>query len=209
MKVVTEKVVVVLRPFSKDEVAKFVPYFNSMAVHKYTMGMFAQTIENEHEWYEKNRQDKTSATWAIVTEGESEPVGITSLHHLDDYFGACSSGIIIFKREWWGKGVASASHLARTMCAADYLGRIVINSQVRSENLGSKRALERIGYTVWGTDPITIQRGGKWLATDSLKWFHPERKTIFFPEGVPDKYLECLDRAKISLDKARQVVSFI
>lgn len=209
MSVETERIKVTLRAFSKEEVVAFVPYFNSMKVHMYTAGMWSQTVENELKWHEKNMTEYDSAVWAVVPDGETEPVGVTSLHKIADVFGSCSSGYICYKPEWWNRGVASAAHLCRLYYAVEDLNRLTIESSVRVDNPGSRKALERIGYTVWGTDPITIQREGRFLATDHLRWLHPERKEILFPRGVPEKYVEGLAKAQIALDKARQLVKFL
>lgn len=209
MLIETERIKLVLRPFTKGEVRGFVPYFGSMVIHEFTAGMSAPTVEDEEHWYDKTREDKDGMTWAVVPDGETEPIGMTSLHKITDIFGGSSSGFICYKPEWWNKGLASAAHLGRTMYAADYLNRSVINSSVRSRNIGSRKALERVGYTVWGTELITIQRGGKFLSTDHLQWFHPERTALLFPDGVPTNKVEGIEKAKMALDLARKVVKFI
>lgn len=198
----------ILRPLVRDEVAVLVKYWNSYRVHLNTNGMFGQTLENELEWYERTRQDKDSCTWAIQPTQETEPVGITSLHHLNDRDGGCSSGIIIFRQDWWGKGVASAAHLGRTLFAADNLHRTMIHSSVRSENPASLKALQRVGYSVWGTESCSVFRQNHWLSTHHLTWFHPDHETSFFPDDTPDNYKEGFKNAAKSLQLAREVVIY-
>lgn len=199
---------IVLRALSKEDIPVLVEHFSSMKVHLYTKGIFAQTLENELEWYEKNRKDPDGVTWAIQPEGYQFPIGVTSLHHINSRENSCGSGIIIWDPAWWGKGVAGAAHLGRTLFAADYLNRWTIRSSVRVANEASRRALERVGYIVWGTEPVCIQRANEWLDTYRLIWFHPERTDVFYPDGIPQMYQAGVERARIALDVARTEVVF-
>lgn len=197
-----------LRPFSREDVPVLVEHFSSMKTHMYTMGLFGQTLENELEWYEKNRSDLDGCVWAIQPDGVDQAIGVTSLHHINDRGNSCSSGVIIWRQDWWGKGVASAVHLGRTLFAADYLNRYIIRSSVRSENLASSRALVRVGYTVWGTEPRSIFRAGRWLDTYNLAWLHPDRIGVLYPEGLPEMYKDGVTKAAIALETARREVTF-
>lgn len=200
---------VTLRAFSKNDLPVLVEHFSSMKVHMMTKGMFAQTLENEQEWYDKRRSDPDCCLWAIQPKGSDVPVGISGLHDLTDRRNSCVSGIIIWDPAWWGKGVASAAHLARTMFAADFLNRLTIKSTVRTANVASRKAVEKVGYTVWGEEPTADYRGGKWMDSYHLKWIRPDAVSILFPSGLPDKYTAGVERAKMALEIARNSVKFI
>ena len=208
LRIVHNGQVILLRPFSRKDLPTLVEHFASMRIHMYTKGLFAQTLENEEEWYERNRKDDSVCSWAIQPEGYDFAIGTTSLHHLNSKLNSCSSGIIIWDSSWWNKGVASAAHLGRTLFAADYLNRFTINSSVRVPNNASRKALERVGYTIWGTEPIDAFRAGNWIDTHHLKWIHPEKTSVFFPDGTPNKYIDGVEKAKIALDLARKEVFF-
>lgn len=197
-------ITVTLRAFSKEDIPCLVKGFSSMSTVMYTNMLFAQVYENEVEWFEKTRKSSDVVSWAIVPEGCSEPIGVTALHDIQAFDGSCTSGIIIWEKSWWGKGVASASHLIRTLFAVDYLNRSTIKSCVRSENPASYKALQRIGYTIWGTEPDSVWREGNWIETHHLKWFHPERTDFLFPRGIPEKYQQGIENARLSLDLARK-----
>lgn len=209
MQVKTHKVSVLLRPGSKEDLPELVKNFSSMRVHLYTNILFGQTLENEQEWYEKVRSNNDECVWLIQPIGHDRPIGVTGLHKISSQKGDCTSGIIIWDQNWWNMGVASAAHLARTLFAADYLCKYSINSSVREENVASRRALEKVGYTVWGTEPVDDYRQGKWINTHHLKWFHPEKYQFYFPDSLPEKYVSGVDRAKVALNLARSLVEFI
>lgn len=207
MKIRLDGFFVDLRPLFKADLPNLVTHFNSMKIHMYTSGLYAQTLENEEEWYNKTRSEKDSCVWGIQPQGSEKVVGITSLHGID-MFGSATSGIIIWDTKWWGKGVAKRAHLGRTLFAADYLDRLTIKSSVRSENNGSRRALLGVGYNVTGLEPRTSFRAGKFIDTLNLVWINPERVNILFPEGLPEIYKDGVEKAKIAISTARRVVEF-
>lgn len=202
MSITTERISLLLRPATKDDLPELVKHFSSMRVHMYTMGRFAQTLENEQEWYEKVRKNDDECIWFIQPEGYDKPIGTTGLHKINSWDGSCSSGIIIWDPSWWGRGVASAAHLGRTLFATDYLSKISIRSSVRVDNTASRRALEGVGYTIWGTEPVDDYRAGRWIDTYQLKWFHPDKYQFYYPDGLPEKFVPGAERAKIALAKA-------
>lgn len=197
-----------LRPVSKKDITELVKYFSSMKIHMYTAGIFGQTLENETKWYEKNGDDKDSCVWGIQPAHSKVLIGITALNGINGRDGDCTSGIIIWRKDWWGKGIASAAHLGRTLFAADYLNRCLIRSSVRTMNPGSFKALQKVGYTVWGTEPRSCKRGGKWLDTYHLSWIHPEQLSVLYPEGLPEMYKDGVAKAAIALETARREVTF-
>ncbi|HUC94523.1 MAG TPA: GNAT family protein [Candidatus Saccharimonadales bacterium] len=198
---------VALRPLSKADLPVLVEHFNSMKIHYYTQGLFAQTLENETEWYEKKRKEETSCLWGIVPDGSEVAVGITEIHGINTH-GSCETGFIIWDTSWWDKGVATRSHLGRTLFASDYLNRLTIRSSARVENGGSVNALTRVGYVKTGVEPRTYFRAGRFLDTQLFCWLNPERIGILFPEGLPSQYEDGVQKAQVALTKARQVVSF-
>lgn len=199
---------VLLRAASKDDLPELVKYFASMKIHMFTQGMFAQTYENELEWYEKNRKDPESCLWLIQPDGYDKPIGVTGLHNLNNRENTCTSGIIIWDTNWWGKGVATSAHIGRTYFAANFLNRFTIRSCVRTANVASRRALERVGYTNWGEEPLDDFRDGKWLSTYHLTWIRPDMVYCFFPDGVPEMYKPGIEKAVKILELARTVVIF-
>ena len=197
---------VALRPLAKPDIVVLTEHFSSMKIHMYTQGLYAQPYENELEWYDKNRTDPTSCLWAIVPDGATVPVGITALHNVDN-MGSAVSGIIIWDSAFWGKGVATRAHLGRTLFAADYLNRATIKSSARTKNDGSVKALLRVGYNFLGIEPRTAYRAGEFLDTKLFVWLNPDRVGILYPQGLPEEYKDGVEKAKVALEKARQVVT--
>jgi RimJ/RimL family protein N-acetyltransferase len=209
MQVKHKEIVVNLRPLTKADLPILVDHFSSMKIHLNTHGLFAQTLESEEEWYNKVRDNEDSCVWAIQPANSDSPIGVTSLNNITSRSNSCTSGIIIWDTNWWGKGVATASHLARTMFAADYLNRFTIRSEVKVQNEASRKALERVGYTVWGTEPLSVFKGGVWQDTNHLIWLNPEKISVLYPDKLPEMFVTGVEKAKIALDMARKEVCFL
>ena len=208
LRVSHEGITVVLSPFSRDDMPVAAKGLSSLEVTMYTNQLFGQTLESEQQWYDKQNSSSDSVIWRISLEGEDTPIGTTGLHGITHPAHTCTSGIIIWDRSKWGKGVASRAHLARTLFAADFLDRYTIRSSVRTDNLASLRALEKVGYTRTGMDPKSGFRAGKFLDTHILSWFNPARVHLLYPEGVPEEYQVGLRRAEAALALGREVVTY-
>lgn len=143
-----------LSAFAKSDMGEFInPGMNQVSVNRYLSFHTSNTIEDEEAWYDRVRQDKTSMTWGIwLVEGEKKTlIGNTALHDIfisPALFRQATSGSMIFRQEYWGKGIASAAHKARTWYAFHHLGLHRIMSVVIQGNVGSRTALSRSGYTL-------------------------------------------------------------
>lgn len=149
-----------LAPLKRTDMPAFVEDggMQSYEVLKFLGRTTAAVLEDEYEWFDKVRKDEGDLVWGIyVIDGDSRVViGTTGLH---DIYGrmffpraSCTSGIMIFRKEYWGKGIAGACHRTRTMYAFDVLGLAVIRSGVIIPNEASRRAVESVGYTVHHVD---------------------------------------------------------
>jgi len=179
---------------------------SSLKVNMWTNGLYGLTEADEREWLEKSAKDPKGVSWAIMPDGCKLPVGNTGLHDISLVNGSCTSGIVIFDPEWWGKGVASGAHIIRTGFGADNLGRSTINSTVREVNEASRKALERVGYAVTGKVLRNCFRDGEYYDTLTLTWLHPERINLLYPQGLPPEYTGAVERASQVLKKARDLV---
>lgn len=198
-----------LRPFCKNDLQCVAEGFSRLDVHMFTNTLFAQVYDNELEWFDRTRKSEDVVSWAIVPNGLDYPIGITALHDIRSFDGVCSSGIVIWNRNWWGRGVASAAHLVRTRFAADFLTRVIIKSCVRSDNIASIKALQKVGYSIWGSEPLSGYKDAYWMETHHLKWFHPDRTQYLFPRGVPEKFKLGIKKAEEALTLSRSVVTIL
>jgi len=169
-----------LGPFSKEDLGEFIsPGMNQYSVNRYLAHHTSHTIEDEQEWYEKVRTDKTSMTWGIwVTQSDESKllIGTTALHDInvnDALIHQATSGSMIFRKEYWGKGIASAAHKARTWYGFKHMGLHRIMSAVIQGNVGSLTALTRSGYTLVYVERNTVFVDGAPRHQDNLECLNP------------------------------------
>lgn len=165
-----------LSPLNKDVMGEFIqPGLQSANVTKY-LETKAKVLEDEYEWYEKARNDDSSHMWGvwIVRDQERELIGSSSLHNMKkDFFYQAGSGSLIFNQGYWGNGIASAMHQARTWYAFHILGIDRIWSEVVQGNVASRRALEKSGYYVIGIKRNAQFAAGKMCHVEVLECINP------------------------------------
>lgn len=149
-----------MAPLKRELMGEFVQDggMQSYEVLKFLGRSSAAVLEDEYDWYDKTREGKDDIIWGIyVIEGDKKMlVGTTGLHDINGTaYSPCksaTSGFMIFRPEYWGRGIAGACHRARTMYAFDILGLVCIRSRVIFENTASRRAVESVGYAIHHTD---------------------------------------------------------
>ena len=181
-----------LAPLTKESIGEFVkPGVQTASITRYLTMRRAPTIEDELEWYDKVRADKSKLSWGIwIIEGEKRTlIGESSLNHItEDHIRQATSGSLIFRKEYWGMGIASAAHKARTWYAFHELGLHRIMSAVIHGNGGSLKALQRSGYDLVYVERNTVFVDGQLRHQDNLEclnpndpfwtqWWHGERPT--------------------------------
>jgi len=181
-----------LAPLSKETMGEFVsPGMQQFEVRKYTNSHNALVLEDELSWFDKVRTDKTSLTWGIwLIEGDKRTIiGVSSLSDIKvEHIHQATSGSLIFRKEYWGRGIASAAHKARTWYAFQHMGLHRIMSAVIQGNEGSLKALTRSGYTKVYTERNEKFIDGQLRHLDCLEclnpnepfwaqWWHGDRPT--------------------------------
>ncbi len=180
--------------------------FSSAKVHRYTRVIYrSNTEEDEREWYEKTRKDLLTIHWGLYPDGADGVQGVCGLHGLD-VFGSCTPGLIIWNPELWGKGIASRVHIGLLYAAAFMLGRKTLKTEIREPNVPSIRAAVRVGYIISGREIRTILVEGRYIDSLHLTWINPDYVGILFPEGIPQEYEDSVEKARLALQKAREVV---
>ena len=193
-----------LAPLTKEAVSEFVSHAHGGGLQQRSVSQYlglsqAPTAEDELDWFDKTRADRHSLVWGIwLIEGEGVSqtrtlIGNSALTDIGQdghtrLIRQATSGSLIFRKEYWGKGIASAAHKARTWYAFQHLGLHRIKSAVIQANGGSRKALERSGYTFVYTERNEQYGDGRFHHLDCLEclnpldlfwsqWWHGDRPT--------------------------------
>jgi RimJ/RimL family protein N-acetyltransferase len=177
MKLSAGELQIELAPIQKDDLVAFVsPGIQQASVSRYLSHHVAPTLEDEQEWYEKTRADKTSLIWGIwvVENDERKLIGTTGLHEIKKgHILEAVSGSMIVDTAYWRRGIASAIHKARTWYAFKEMGLTCIKSDVIQGNVASRRALEKSGYYVTHVERNTAYVSGELRHLDQLLCVNP------------------------------------
>jgi RimJ/RimL family protein N-acetyltransferase len=166
-----------LAPLAKADMGEFVaPGMQRASITKYLGRHVAPVLEDELEWFERTRTEKDSLIWGIYVVGDKKRqlIGNTGLSGItSDRIIQATSGSMIFRKEFWGKGIASHIHKARTWYAFKYLGHTRVMSAVIHGNVASLKALEKTGYSLVYVERNTVFIDGRLSHQDNLECLNP------------------------------------
>lgn len=181
-----------LAPLTRESVSEFVkPGLQQASVSRYLSFHTAYTEQDELEWFDKTRADKSNLVWGIwvIEGGERKVIGNTALSEINwTHVHQATSGSMIFRTEYWGKGIASAIHKARTWYGFQHMGLHRIKSAVIQGNVASRKALEKSGYSLVYVERNEQFVDGQLRNLDNLEclnpnepfwgqWWHGDRPT--------------------------------
>ena len=206
-----------LAPIKRDDMALFVENggMQHYSVTRYLGRDITPVLEDEHEWYD-NIRGNGDRNWGIFVRESDDSwrlIGNTALHiSPSGYVRAAVSGCLIFDSTMWGKGIISRAHMARTMFAFDELNLSIVKSEVMDVNVGSSRALTKIGYV-----PVSRERnisfvGGKWVHATYYELVNPSPhswQAWWHGDTVPKAFREARKRTMSALDWARNNVELL
>jgi RimJ/RimL family protein N-acetyltransferase len=167
-----------LAPIAKEDLTAFIsPGMQQASVTRYLGVPGAPVIEDEEDWYAKTRASKDGLTWGIwdVTDDRKRLlIGTTALNSMTkDHTIQATSGSMISNKVYWGKGIASAIHKARTWYGFEHMGLTRIKSAVIHGNIASRKALEKSGYALVYIERNTVFADGELRHQDNLECLNP------------------------------------
>jgi len=176
-----------LRPVSRDDLPEIARWFQSLDTTMWVrFHVGAMVIEDELEWYEKNRKNPDGIVWIVALLETEEPIGVATLHGVTDLTGGCTVGMVIGQKKWRGQGVGTMVHKALIWYAFEYCNRSKIWATIRDPNEASKKAAFRVGYRQTGVTYCNIFRHGRWWNTINIVLFNLKEVARQFPDGVPE-----------------------
>ena len=116
---------------------------------------------------------------------------------------------MIFRQDYWRKGIASAIHQARTWYAFEHMGLHRVMSAVIHGNIASRKALEKSGYSLVYVERNTAFVDGGMHHQDNLAALNP-RETFWMQWWQGDhptkRCIAARERTQSAIDWAKQHV---
>ncbi|WP_309685075.1 GNAT family protein [Armatimonas sp.] len=151
-----------LVPLTLEMAPLFCAWFADTEVTKYLSLSYPPTLDFEKEWLEKVGRNNTDLVWAVQLRGSEKLIGTTGLHQLNWQNRSAVTGNLIGAKEEWGKGYASEIVALRTAYAFGTLGLEKLTTLIYTENIASRRALEKAGYQTVGVARHERWHLGRW-----------------------------------------------
>lgn len=167
-----------LAPLTKESMVAFVsPGMQQASITRYLARQYAPVLEDEYEWFDKVRASKNQVVWGIwiIEDGERKLIGNTALDDIKrGHIHQATSGSMILDKSYWGRGIASSIHKARTWYAFRHMGLHRIMSAVIQGNIGSRKALSRSGYELVYIERNEKFANGQLRHMDCLECLNPD-----------------------------------
>ncbi|HUP84502.1 MAG TPA: GNAT family protein [Acidimicrobiales bacterium] len=221
MEVVEGDVRLRLGPIRREDAHRFVAPESNLGLQSYEVGRYlgmtsVPTAQGEEEWWDGASKSDDRLHWGIYVpddDADWKLVGNTTLH-LRRPGREAESGFLLFDRAHWRQRVASTAHLARTMYAFQELDLLAIRSAADAPNLGSNRALLRVGYVQTGTRYGNGVTGGRPIDTNQYLLVNPSDEAWRYfwrrpDDDIPAEFHEGRARTQDALERAAKAVRFL
>lgn len=103
---------ITLRAITRDDLPRYVAWLNNPEVIYHLSPLLPMNLEDETDWYEQQRKDKTTQNLAIVINEGDLHIGSIGLMRLNHQQQQAELGIFIGDKSKWGQGYGQeAIHL--------------------------------------------------------------------------------------------------
>jgi len=145
-------------------------WINDPEINKWLLiGIFPTYLFQEEEWF-KGLGNKENIVFAIVTK-EEKHIGNVGLHKIDYLSKTAELGIIIGKKQEWGKGVATEAEKLMIDYGFNSLNLQKIYASIFADNIGSQKAAQKNGARLEGTLKKHVYKNGKYNDLTCMAFF--------------------------------------
>ncbi len=200
--------IILMRPMVETEMPELSQQISRYEICKHLSLNGAQSSEQELEWLKRKYADPSSVGWGVALAESSDDVsgrliGSSGIEGITNHRG--ESGVVLWDNRLWGSGITTAIHSARCWYAVNCHHLVAIDSGADQANVGSIRALKRVGYVQTGVDYNRGYANGKICHGVKLLWVNPVEHVwnYFWADSNPPKqFIEGRKRALAALDWA-------
>ncbi len=142
-----------LRLLEESDIGEeYLKWLNDYEVTRYLeAGKFPSTPQALHKYLEHFQNCKTDLVFAIIDRKTDQHIGNVTLNHINWIHGTADTGLMIGRKEFWGKGYAFEAWSLLMEYAFQRLGLRKIVAGAVADNIASIVTLEKLGFKVEGT----------------------------------------------------------
>jgi|SaaInlStandDraft_5_1057022.scaffolds.fasta_scaffold03122_4 [ribosomal protein S5]-alanine N-acetyltransferase len=143
-----------LKELSLDDITdRYISWLNDPVVNQFLESRFVKhTYKSNQKFIKEIDQDPYTVLFGIFDKKNMKHIGNIKISssNKDRLHRRASIGFIIGEKSEWGKGYATEAIRVVTKYGFDNLNAIKIYAGCRESNIGSKKAMEKAGYSVEG-----------------------------------------------------------
>ena len=139
---------IVLSPPEREHLINYCRWSRDLRSIRYLNIQHPLTLEMEERWFERIASSPNEVAWEIHREGRH--IGSIGLHDIEWRHRRAIGGIWIGEINEFGKGFGSEAMALRTRYAFMELGLNKVTTESDMENVASRRAAMRAGYSECG-----------------------------------------------------------
>ena len=165
-----------LRPLEMSDVGEeYISWLNDSEVTRYLeVGDATSTRATVKKYLERFQNGVTDHIFAIIDIKTGLHVGNVTLNHIHSKLGTADTGLIIGRKEFWGKGYAAEAWSLLVGFAFENLRLRKIIAGAAVENIASIGSLKKLGFKIEGTLRKEILVDGEYQDTVRMGLFRGE-----------------------------------
>jgi RimJ/RimL family protein N-acetyltransferase len=152
-----------LRAIEREDVPRFVRWFNDPEVRQFLTMYRPLSRAEEERWVESLASRREDVVLAIEVRAGDQwvHIGNVGLHRIDWKNRTATLGIVIGEREYWGKGYGTEAVRTMLRYAFEELGLNRVELETYSFNPRAIRCYEKAGFKREGVRRQALYRNGK------------------------------------------------
>ncbi len=152
-----------LRPLEESDIGpEYVNWLNDHDVTRYMgTGRFPSTKESIRKFLSRFENSTTDLALAIIDREQNQHIGNVTLNHINWIDRTADTGLMIGRKEFWGKGYAYEAWRLILTYAFSQLGLRKVVAGAVVENVASVGTLRKLGFKLEGTFREEVLVDGK------------------------------------------------
>ena len=153
-----------LRAVQREDLDNFMGWVNDPEVGEHISFVFPMSRAEEEQWIERVVSgDDHNSQVLVVQIFDGTYLGNIGLHQIDQRVGRATLGIVIGKKEEWGKGYGTDALCALLDFSFNTLNLQKVDLMVKENNERAIHLYRKCGFNEVGRLPRHEYRGGKYI----------------------------------------------
>ncbi len=165
-----------LRAITPDDLPRYVAWLNDVEVTRHLTIYLPMNLDDEEEWYQRQRKDPTTLNLAIETE-TGEHIGSVGLMKIDHRTQSAELGIVIGAKEHWGKGYGREAITVLLEYGFHTLNLNRITLRVDADHPAAIRCYQNCGFVMEGEMRQAVFRDGQFINQYRMSILREEYQT--------------------------------